>query len=338
MSNQNIGTPRFYIDYINYQLSRGKTQNGNFDVLSGTNMISTFTKGGETELFDMKPLNLNEWDTTVDSGNDHVLMNFNLGDSNLRTGFIAILNHNLNSCNGKIRFGSSSIAARVQIVDMPLADTIASTEVVNADTISGEFVTPATDGSTIIRFSESTNRYWGLQFEGDSSFDGTTKLTVGNVLIGEYYEMPHSPDLAVVRSIIFENEIQESIGGQRYSNMASYGRSASSTSKSPFLTTTAAQNVFGGRQKFDMTFSYLNSSDVMPDEYHIYQPTDDSFVGDVWNRANGSHIPFIFSIDKDSEGADAESEHIFARFDSELKMTQVAHNFWNVSMSIAEEF
>jgi hypothetical protein len=77
----------------------------------------------------------------------------------------------------------------------------------------------------------------------------------------------------------------------------------------------------------------------MPNEYHTYQPTDDSFVGDVWNKTNGSHIPFILSLDNSSESSDAESEHIFARFNQNtLDMTQVAPNYWDVGVSIIEEF
>lgn len=295
MSNQNIGTPRFYVDYINYQMSRGKAQDGNFDVVSGTNLINTFQTGAEPELFDMKPLNTNSWDTSA-ATSDHVLVNLDLGVSNLKTGFIAILNHNLDSANGKFRIAASNIEAHINVEDMPLAaSTPACTEVVNGTVgASTNIITPSADGSTIVRFSETANRYWGIQFEGNPNFS-TADLQVGCILVGEYYEMPHSPDLAVTRSIIFDNEIQESIGGQKYSNMVSHGRSASSKSKSPFVSTTSNQQVFGGRQKFDLQFSYLASADVMPDEYHTYQPTDDSFVGDVWNRTNGSHIPLFFN-------------------------------------------
>ena len=53
-------------------------------------------------------------------------------------------------------------------------------EVVNADAISSSIITPATDGSTIVRFDESNLRYWGIQFEGDSSNTfGGTNLFVG---------------------------------------------------------------------------------------------------------------------------------------------------------------
>ena len=77
----------------------------------------------------------------------------------------------------------------------------------------------------------------------------------------------------------------------------------------------------------------------MPDEYDTWNVSDDSVVEDVWNHTNGPHLPFIFSIDKDSEGDNAESEHIFARFgQSSLDMTQVANDVFNVSMRIEEEF
>ena len=34
MANMNVKTPRFYVDTINYLLSRGVAQNGEFDVLA----------------------------------------------------------------------------------------------------------------------------------------------------------------------------------------------------------------------------------------------------------------------------------------------------------------
>ena len=121
--------------------------------------------------------------------------------------------------------------------------------------------------------------------------------------------------------------------------MSSHGGTASSASKSPFSTAATGEQIFGGRMAYDLNFSFLASSDLMPDEYDIYNPTDDSFVEDVWNRVNGPHIPYIFSVDNSSEGDNAESEHLFARFaNNSLDMSQVANDFWNVSMRIEEEF
>lgn len=87
-----------------------------------------------------------------------------------------------------------------------------------------------------------------------------------------------------------------------------------------------------------MKFSFLTNEQLMPDEYDVLA-ADDNFVSDVWNMTNGNHLPFIFSIDKDSEDNDAESEHIFGRFaNNSLDMTQVAPEIYNISLTVEEEF
>ena len=77
----NIGTPRFYPDLINHLMSRGVAQDGNFDVLTGTNLIGIQT-GTEAELFDMNPSNKVDFNTSADT-DGHVLINldFQAADS-----------------------------------------------------------------------------------------------------------------------------------------------------------------------------------------------------------------------------------------------------------------
>jgi len=338
----NVRTPRFYTDYINYFLSRGSTQDGNFDVqptsVNGLSIIG-LQNGTEAELFDMKPTNTVDFNTSADP-DGHVIISLDLKAS-YKKSFIAILNHNLNTADGKIRISASNTEAHVQAADFGSATAITCTEVVNAGSISTNIITPATDGSTIVRFTESDLRYWGIQFEGNGGNEfSATDLYVGCILAGEYYEMPHAPDMAIKRSIIFDQvKVMESVGGQRFSNMSNIGRQAESGSISPFSTSIHAARIHGGRITYDMNFSYLNSTDVMPNEYDIYEIADDAVVEDVWNKTNGRHLPFIFSVDKDSEGNNAESEHIFARFGQDsLDMTQVANDMWNINMRIEEEF
>jgi hypothetical protein len=363
MANQSIRTPRFYIDEISYLLSRGVAQNGEFDVTAthaGNTFMGTFTTGSEPELFDMKPLNKCTFDTSADT-DGHVLITIDTQSATSKKSYIAILNHNLVSSVGKIRISAGDIASDVIAVDGANADTAditwandTLTEVVNADTTTAAtddksvVIEPAANGTTIVTFPETGLRYWGIQFEGNTTntgvaTDGTwgsTDLFVGGIMIGEYFDMPHAPDLSVKRSIAFDSvSVQESVGGQRYSNMASHGRQATLTTRSPFVTGSYQQNIYGGRLSFDMSFSYLASTDVMPDEYGSIQDTDDAVIEDVWNKTNGPHLPFIFSVDKDSAGDNAESEHIFARFaQNSIDMSQVALDTFNVSMKIEEEF
>ena len=350
MANMNIRTPRFYCDSVNYRLSRGIPQDGRYDV-QDTNTVNDLVglkSGTESELFDMRPLNVVTFDTAASTASkaDGVVVTMDLmGETDSRTSFVAILNHNMATATARFMIAASDTKAEVEIFDWHAnATKINPSQIVNADTIDGSSpyeVTPGTDGSTIVTFTPSHLRYWGIQFEGsDSDNFSSTDLTVGCILIGEFYDMPVSPDLNVKRTVIFDKvDIKESIGGQRYSNMTSHGRTAADRSKSPFSTATVNQQVFGGRLTYDMNFSYIASTDLMPDEYDIYNPTDDSVVEDIWNKTNGPHLPFIFSCDNSSTGDNAESEHIFARFSqNSLEQNQVANDVFNISMKIEEEF
>jgi hypothetical protein len=309
MANMNIRTPRFYVDNISYRLSRGIAQNGVYDVMAtntGLNLVGIKSGGGvEADLFDMKPLNQVTFDTSASltARADHVVVSLDgMGESNSKTSFIAILNHNMQSANAKFRVGFSDTLSEIQSANFDsLAYKPQPTKIINADTVGSSpyVITPDTNGSTIITYTEHDYRYMGIQFEGiDSSFSGSSDLKVGCILVGEYYDMPHAPDLAVKRKIMFDKvNINESLGGQRYSNMTTFGKTVSTSSKSPFATTTLSQNLHGGRISYDMSFSYLFSTDVMPNEYGSIQTSDDSIVGDIWNKTNGNHLPFIFSVD-----------------------------------------
>ena len=346
MANQNIRTPRFYPDMISYLLSRGNAQDGNFDVTAtdaGDKFMGTFTTGSEPELFDMKPLNKCTFATSTDP-DGHVLITIDTESQASRKSFVAILNHNMTSADAKVSIMASNTLSDIQAVDMTNATVMTNpVEVVNADTIASSIVTPGSDGSTIVRFDEMLLRYWGIQFEGNGGNEfGATDLFVGCIMMGEYFDMPHAPDLSVKRSIAFDKvSVQESIGGQRYSNTTSFGKTASTTTRSPFLgTNSAMRNIYGGRTSYDMNFSYLNATDLMPDEVQ-FDNADDSVIVDIWNKTNGSALPFIFSIDNssDEEGNHGETQHLFARFaQNSLEMTQVALDTFNVSMKIEEEF
>ena len=357
MANMNIRTPRFYVDNVSYRLSRGVTQDGAYDVMAtntGNDLVGIKSGGGvEADLFDMKPLNQVTFDTSASSTSraDHVVVSLDgMGESNSKTSFIAILNHNMQSANAKFRVGVSDTLSHVQSANFSSATIVEPSQVINADTIgtSPYVITPATNGSTIITYTEHDYRYIGIQFEGISStFSSGTDLQVGCILVGEYYDMPHAPDLAVKRKIMFDKvSINESLGGQRYSNSINYGRFSTTSSKSPFSTANDAQTTYGGRISYDMSFSYLFSTDVMPDGYENISSnavfnsfTDDSVVTDVWNKTNGNGLPFIFTTDNTSTGNGAESDYIFARFaQNELEMNQVAPDIYNVKMKIEEEF
>jgi hypothetical protein len=327
-------------------MATGTTQNANFDVMSGTNLIHTFTQGSEPELFDLRPMNQCSWDTSADT-DGHVLVNMDTGGG-FNVDFVAILNHNMHSADAKFKIDHSGTESDIQSADMGGTDIASVVDVVNGGGITGNVVTPTADGSTIITFTASTDRYWGIQFEGSSAlandatgtkvFDGSVDLKIGCVIFGEFYDMPHSPDLSVKRSIMYDGvNVQESAGGQRYGNATHRGRRYVSTgNQTPFVQASQSYYVYGGRMGYDMNFSYLASDEIMPSDYKSEVSGSDTVVADVWNRTSGNLLPFIFTSDGSSTSA---SDYLFARFGRHnLDMTQVANDVYNVSMRIEEEF
>ena len=366
MSNMNIRTPRFYIDRLNYLLTRGVAPTYALNVEatnSGAHIVGLKNTSDLPELIDMRPLNQVEFNTKADAitRQDVVIPSFNYGFGSYKTNFIAILNHNMKSAEANFKMVyDTSTQGNVKAVNFPSATRVVPTQIFNGvvsedseyNDVNGnphQLVTPSANGSTIMTFDEIDSAYWGLQFRGLTNsggtgtgnyFDNEHDLKIGCIIIGEYYDMPKSPDLNVKRSIKFDNQkIQESLGGQRFSSMTSYGKSLLSTTNfSPFQTYTGnnKRGLYGGRMTYDMKFSYLSSSDVMPSTYSVQTQADDTVVSDIWNYTHGSHIPFIFTQDGTST---SESDYLFARFAQDsLAMTQVAPDVFDVSMKIEEEF
>ena len=347
MANVNIRTPRFYVDWINYAMSRGTPQNNNYDVMTGGNLLSPSSGGTEAELFDMRPLNQVQFNTT-NVATKKVLVNIDSeSSSQIPFNFIAILNHNLKSADGSFIIGASNTESHINDEDFAIGHTaVQSTFKVNANVAgSGTYaVTPVRDGTTIVAFSDSQLQYWGIQFQGNTGtssdeFSDTVgdELKIGGIMLGQYYDMPVSPDLDVKRNITFDTvNVQQSLGGQRFSTMINHGRKGSSQNMSPFQIDTNRWGSQGGRMSYDMKFSYLNSTDVMPDAYSSLDRDDDAVINDVWNMTSGNHTPFIFTTDGTST---AESDYLFARFaQNNFDMTQVAPDVYSVSLKIEEEF
>tara|TARA_Y100000592_G_scaffold24085_1_gene37643 strand:- start:3432 stop:4469 length:1038 start_codon:yes stop_codon:yes gene_type:complete len=345
MANLNIRKPRFYVDRINYILNRGRSISQSCEIQTtntGNNTVGLKSGSEVADLIDMRPLNqaIFETSATATTQADTVVTRFDFAFGSYVTNFVAILNHNMTSADAKFSIGHGT-EVQVETIGFTGGTVVTPTVKLNG-TVNSNIVTPQSDGHTLVTFttSASNQQNWGIQFQGSNSgnFDGTNDLKIGCIIIGELYDMPHSPDLSVKRSIEFDKQnIQESLGGQRFSTLSSYGKSyISDQSKSPFhdYTSNGARGLYGGRMSYDMKFSYLNSTDIMPDDYSSFN--DDSVVDDLWSATHGSHIPFIFTQDGTST---SESDYLFARFgQNSLNMTQVAPDVFDVSMRIEEEF
>jgi len=350
MANMNIRTPRFFVDHVNYLLSRGVANTSvGVEDNSGGGQIAVQT-GSAIELFDMKPLNQVNFNTSADD-DGHVNIWVDLNTGGFRTDFVAILNHNMQNADAKVRISTSSNSlAEMKAVDHAEVGGDSSVnsptliEVTGCAGVSSNTATPSVtgsdeDGHMVVRFAETDDRYIGIQFEGNSGGTfSSTDLSIGCILVGQYFDMPISPDLSVKREIKFDGvSTQESLGGQRYGTMTNHGRSATSAqNKSPFQTYYHNLGVYGGRISYDMKFSYMSSDKIMPSAYDVTVGASETVVEDVWNKTNGSHLPFIFTQDNTSTD---ESDFLFARFvQNSLSMTQVAPDVFDISMRIEEEF
>ena len=351
MANLNIRKPRFYVDLINFLQNRDRF--GGIETSGSTGEQIDVISGNSVDgLYDMRPLNQVEFNTTGNT-DGHINLWFNLKTSTFKVDFIAILNHNMHRADAKVKVSASETLSEVKAVNHTSADTSPTlisklgVEAVSSNFAQADATDSWTAGHTIIEFSRNTNTYYGIQFEGmnsqssltgEGTFDATYNLKIGCILLGQYYDMPHSPDLSVKRSIDFDGvNMQESLGGQRFSTMTQHGRKTiADDNKNPFHTHFNSYGAFGGRMSYDMKFSYLNATDIMPNNYDSHDVTDEAVVEDLWNKTNGRHTPFIFTQDGTSTHY---SDYLFARFGQDsLNMTQVAPDVFDVSMRIEEEF
>ena len=339
MANLNVRTPKFFVDNINHRLASGTAQNGNADVVDG----SINSGKSEAELFDMKPMNQVEFETTAAPAS-HVLINIDTGGG-FNTDFIAILNHNMNDASAQLKVAHSATESHISSIDMAGSTAASSaSEVLNVDNTlsSSNVVTSSTNGSTIFTFNATQNRFFGLQFEGRTTngdaFDTSNDLRVGCILLGETFLMPMAPDLSLRRTIVYDGvNVQESLGGQRYANATHLGRNwISSSNKSPFTLANQSYYVYNGRIVYDLQFSFISSDDLMPSNYAVEQTASDTVVADLWNRVNGNMVPFIMTTDSTST---SESDFLFARMgQNNLPMQQTAPDIFSVQMRIEEEF
>jgi len=338
MTYQRILKPKFYVDTPNWKISRG-VDSGEFEKITGT-----FNTGSlVTDLIDMKPNNRCSFDTSANL-TTHIILQWDSQTTSTADKFdyIAILNHNLNTADGRVRVAYKATAFTAAGQGTSVANmTSVVNGTVDSDGGAGEdnVADPPYDGSTIITFDEvtaSNGRYWAIEIEDDANFSGTD-LEIGLIMLGEAYTMSISPDLSVQRNISYEGvDIMQAIGGGEFANAQYLGGEdfTSNVFGQPFrrATTGTANRRAGGRIGYNIKFSYLNDTDIMPSNFA--SPWGDSVFHDVWNKTNGVMIPFIFTPDSTST---TDGDYLFARFQqNSLQMTQVANNVWDISLSLRE--
>lgn len=339
MSYGRIRTPRIYTSTIYYSVSTGKASLNDLKIAqtsANSGVAVSFNNNGlKPDIFDGKPYKLLSMDTDSISNDIHI--NFDSGvstDANQDSNFVAILGHNIKAVSGRfhIQTDDSSTFASPQ--------TPTLTDVVNSSIASSKAV-PSENGWSLATFSQtSDNRYIDVVIDKASGSYGSD-ISIGQILVGEYWDFPHSPDLSVKRSWSMDGVKQvRSTGGHTFSNATWLQPSNwfkaqlyNSTSDTQTSTTTT----HSGRQVIEMNFSYVQDTNIMPT--NLYNPndtfTDSSFITNIWNRTFGGHHPILLQFDKDD--ATDDDGFMWCRMTKEPTLTQVAINVWNVSLEFTQE-
>jgi len=344
MAYQNIGTPRFYIslgEYLNSIGGLGVTSSEGQDVssigfLNPSNPITISTPSSG-------------------DGEADIDFTFSAAKSFLSEdkGYFAILGHN---------FASQS--SKFSITDPEESTGINETEIINSD-ISGEYYrTAAHDGFTIFscNYGAFDDESSGIRFRPSGS------PKIGCVSFGNFYDMPHSPDLNLNLTTEYDGiKTTQTKGGATLSN-ALYTKPADWGNQGAWQLGTNASNFRSGRRSWDLSFSYFSDTDIMPinasqshaayssNGYNVNSnPTDintgsenggtagqfqsnildgDDFFSQVINRTMGGHLPFIFQPDNANNNPD---QFAICRFEMDsITYTQVANNTYNLKLKIRE--
>ena len=329
MSYQKVGTPKAYLDIIQPLLEKGVITGT--DQITGTGLLTTASS--IIQLFDNKPNN-----TITIGGNGTNTQQTIVIDTNIDTDarllaepmFVAILGHNLKSADAKFKIETDDAS------DFGSAQTPAMTEVCNG-TISSSYSVPASDGWTLITFTQATdNRYHRIVIDSTTSnYDEDIKI--GCILYGTIYEFPNAPDLNVKKSFSYDGvKVNESLGGQKYAH-ATHLTNGSWISTSFWDDSTEAP-LKSGRIKLDMSFSFLSEGDVFSSNVYRAESSqqDDAIVPKLLYLTNGGMFPFLLQLDKDD--ATSNDGFLWCRLDNEPSFSQVAFGQYTTQLSFVEEF
>jgi len=324
---QNVGTPRFYIDTYSYLKAIGLVQDEDDRFKVGLNP----TEQKQVD-FDFTGTAKEEFDYTLtQSIHQDIIKNPTHGN-----GVVGLLGHNFSSAKVEARLkirldgGNQAYGSGVEIVNYAGDDTIAEYDGFTLYRTDYDVVGDLIDTFTLRLRNAQEN------------VTGTAKL--GSLFIGTYYDMPHSPDLNLKLSYEYDGvKTIQTKGGATLSN-ATYTKPADWGEYGAWQLG-GVSNFRSGRRVWDLSFSYLSDTDIMPNlgvqNYEEGAVTEDiltgtDFFSQVINRTMGGHLPFIFQADGSATDPKPD-QFAIARLDMDsFSYEQVANNVYNVKLKIRE--
>ena len=367
MANQNVGTPRFYVDILSWLKAHG---------LISYHAHGFVTTSPALDFIGINPTKYGQF-WGGNGNNDYIVYNTTYPLKDLmpvNKNFTMYLGHN---------FGSAEATAWISAGTSPHL-SVTNNELINvtnAGSITNNYI--IRDGFTICVGNEADNIHSNLlQFRfdwkhyastGETAYNdldgsGNSLLELGSFLYGTYYEMPNAPNLSLTMSREYGGTKEfttyngSSISNTMWSKPANWGNLGAWElgSSNPALSRS-------GRRTWDLKFSYMDDSDLWgsnqllsyeavdvslsagysaedllhwdPDvnddttfKYNLL--TEDNFFSQVWHKTLGGTLPFIFQPDKDNINADQFS---ICRFKKDtLKATETAPGLYDSSLKLEE--
>tara|TARA_Y100000310_G_scaffold73243_1_gene69425 strand:- start:256 stop:1284 length:1029 start_codon:yes stop_codon:yes gene_type:complete len=340
MAYQQVGTPRFYINAIEWLQSLG-------------DIISITTYDGSTipsSIFMTLPVN------SISFSQDFRIENIK-GFTN--QSFISVLGHD-----------SASSEVNMEIRNYEDSISLVLENIVNAT--NGTHLIPDYDGFSIATFDGTG--------ETDFRFKPQGALNIGSIVIGTFYDMPHSPDLSLKLSYDYSGiKTIETKGGASLSNAfytkppawGDLGAWELNNPSNESLSTLENQSLSrSGRKIYDLSFSFLDDGDVFGANQSLAKTTmatqiadgtppasafdgtpgetgadlavdaetfndnllsGDNFYSQVIHKTNGGQLPFIFQPDKNDN-----TNFIIAKFEKGFSFQQTSPGLYSIKCRIVE--
>ena len=317
MAYQNVGTPRFYVNDVMWILNMNAgsidTEGSNFtDAIFNMNPSNQYRHGGAINT---------QYTLTAPLSNGY--------------NYVAWLGHNFATAGWEC---------------FPKANNV--TQNASSGINYNQGAVPSYDGFT-------------FQFFGYTPDEAEIHLTMfqstttqedaycGSISTGKYYDMPHSPELSLtmIREMDGVKRVRthggsdlvkhQYTGSPKWGNLAPWELSNGTTINQDLARV--------GRRTWDLSFNYLQDSDIFPDlsnvgwegTYENYNDSigntlldDDTFFSQVIHKTNGGQLPFIFQPDKDNNNIDGFA---ICKFDmNTFVFDKVANGIYNIKLKIRE--
>ena len=368
MAYQTPGTPRFYICTLQWLKAQGllSIANTSFeDVALQENLIGINPTDVKKLIFNPDAQNIYGANDVVRYNTTFPLGNIMSNDNN----FAMALGHNFGSAESSF-WVAEGTGDYSQGPITPLVNIEGSADTSTIDYDGFSIVT----GNNAANMAENVIQF-RFDYQGDVNVYNDLSLKIGSLLYGNYYDMPHSPNLNVKLSYEMDGvKTIQSKGGASLSNATHFGPPDWGDAGAWQLG--GLSNLRTGRRVIDLSFSFISETDIFPvnasgshaaytnDGYYTDDDTNPTtgfndiattseeggtageftsniltgqdFFSQVWNRTMGGHLPMIVQMSNTNNNPD---QFMLARFDqSSLEITQTAPLLYSISLKIRESW